>query len=192
MTDTLIADPQAQAAPGRSCPLHYRSTPTSFACAAQAECETLYIVGRLYGKESAFGSVLELFDRETGNKRLVFNGDFNWLNAAPASFESINRRVLGFDALRGNVETELGSANDMAGLLTHISVRGFRGDQRRYGDVRGSVHLGAIAIEIDSSTWQQSFLRQWSPGSDAHRSYCQRITHGPACEPADTFITSEP
>ena len=330
MIDTRINEPEAQTAPGRSCPLHYRYAPTSFARDAEAECETLYVVGGLYGNEFALGSVLELFDRETGHKRLVFNGDFNWFNVAPASFEAINRRVLGFDALRGNVETELGAAdpsdgdagcgcaypawvndgvversnhimrrlrataaqfpeltqrltslpmtrrvdvgglrvaivhgdaeslagwgfaqeslqdqahrqrvrawfdaaqvdvfasshtcapvfhalpmasralaplvlnngaagmpnfgNDMAGLLTRISVRAFRGDQRRYGDVRGAVHLDAIAIEIDSPTWHQSFLRQWPPGSDAHTSYWQRITNGPACELADAFITSE-
>ena len=81
--------------------------------------------------------------------------------------------------------------NDTAGLLTRISVRPFRGHQRRYGDVRGAVHLDAIAIEIDSPTWQQSFLRQWPPGSDAHSSYWQRITNDPACGLAEAFITSE-
>ena len=330
MINSRIAEPPAQTSPGRSCPLHYRYAPTSFARDAEAECETLYVVGGLYGNESALSSVLELFDRESGHKRLVFNGDFNWFNVAPASFESINRRVLGFDALRGNVETELGAtdpsdddagcgcaypswvdgdvvdrsnrimrrlrataaqfpeltqrltalpttrrvdvgslrvaivhgdaeslagwgfaqeslqdrahrqrvrawfeaaqvdvfasshtcapvfhalpmagrtlaplvlnngaagmpnfSNDMAGLLTRISVRPFRGDQRRYGDVRGTVHLDAIAIEIDSPTWQQRFLQQWPPGSDAHVSYWQRISNGPVCEPADAFITSE-
>ncbi len=335
MIDKRTAASEAQHAPGRSCPLHYRYATTSFARDAEAECETLYVVGGLYGNESALSSVLELFDRETGLKRLVFNGDFNWFNVDPASFESINRVVLGFDALRGNVETELGSGgagngepgngdagcgcaypawvgdgfversnqimrrlrataaqfpdltsrlmalpmtrrvnvgslrvaivhgdaeslagwgfareslqdsahrqrvrawfeaakvdvfasshtcapvfhglpmagrtlaplvlnngaagmpnflNDKAGLLTRISLRAFRGDQRRYGDVRGAVHLDAIAIEIDSPTWQQSFLRQWPPGTDAHTSYWQRITHGPACTAADAFITSE-
>ena len=330
MIDTRIDEPDTQTAPGRSCPLHYRYAPSSFARAAEAECETLYVVGGLYGNEFALGSVLELFDREIGSKRLVFNGDFNWFNAASASFEAINRGVLGFDALRGNVETELGSAeasdgdtgcgcaypawvgdgvversnrimrrlrataaqfpeltqrltalpmtrrvdvdglrvaivhgdaeslagwgfaqeslqdrahrqrvrawfeaaqvdvfasshtcapvfhalpmagralaplvlnngaagmpnfsNDMAGLLTRISVRPFRGDQRRYGDVRGAVHLDAVAIEIDSPTWHQGFLRQWPPGSDAHTSYWQRITQGPACEPVDALVTSE-
>ena len=101
MIDRRTTEPPAQTSPGRSCPLHYRYAPTSFARDAEAECETLYVVGGLYGNESALNSVLELFDREIGHKRLVFNGDFNWFNVAPASFESINRRVLGFDALRG-------------------------------------------------------------------------------------------
>ena len=248
MTDNRLAEPAAHTAPGRSCPLHYRCAPTSFARAAEAECETLYVVGGLYGNESAPGSVLEMFDRETGRKRLVFNGDFNGFDVAPASFEAINRGVHGdaeslagwgfaqeslqarahrqrvrawFDAAQVDVFASShtcapvfhalpmagrplaplvlnnGAAgmpnfrNDLAGLLTRISVRPFRGRERRYGDVRGAVHLDAIAIEIDSPTWQQSFLRQWPPGSDAHTSYSQRITHGPACEPADALVTSE-
>ncbi len=330
MSDTRFAEPETETAPGRSCPLHYRYAPIRLARAAEAECETLYVVGGLYGNESALSSVLELFDREPGHKRLVFNGDFNWFNVDPESFESINRRVLGFDALRGNVETELGAAdpsdddagcgcaypawvddgvversnrilrrlrataaqfpeltqrltalpmtrrvdvgglrvaivhgdaeslagwgfaqeslqdrahrtqvrawfdaaqvdvfasshtcapvfhalpmagrkrtplvinngaagmpnfsNDMTGLLTRVSVRPFRGVQRRYGDVRGAVHLDAIAIEIDSATWHQRFLQQWPPGSDAHLSYWQRISHGPNFAPVDAFITSE-
>ena len=93
--------------PGRSCPLHYRYSPRIFARAAEARCDTLYVVGGLYGNEPALDSVLELFEREPGSKRLVFNGDFNWFNIDPACFERLNRRVLAFDALRGNVETEL-------------------------------------------------------------------------------------
>ncbi|MDP1534972.1 MAG: hypothetical protein Q8L92_15455, partial [Rubrivivax sp.] len=51
---------------------------------------------------------------------LCFNGDFNWFNADPAAFARINEQVLAFDALRGNVETELAddgvdSANGDAG-----------------------------------------------------------------------------
>ena len=331
MINTRFAEPETQTVPGRSCPLHYRYAPTSFARAAEAECETLYVVGGLYGNESALNRVLELFDGEAGRKRLVFNGDFNWFNVDPESFESINHQVLGFDALRGNVETELGAAdpdegdagcgcaypawvddgvversnrilrrlrstaaifpeltqrlttlpmtrrvdvgglrvaivhgdaeslagwgfaqeslqdrahrtqvrawfeaaqvdvfacshtcapvfhalpmagrlrtplvlnngaagmpnfsNDMTGLLTRVSVRPYRGDQRRYGHVRGAVHLDAIAIEIDSPAWHRRFLQQWPPGSDAHTSYWERISRGPIFESADAFITSEP
>ncbi len=92
---------------GRSCPLHYRYAPTLFAQAVPLQCEVLYVVGGLYGNEVALDSVLALFERETGPKRLVFNGDFNWFNTDPAAFVRINQQVLGFDATRGNVETEL-------------------------------------------------------------------------------------
>ena len=66
------------------------------------------MVGGLYGNEPALSKILELFDRERGTKCMVFNGDFNWFNVDPASFERINQTVLSFPATRGNVETELG------------------------------------------------------------------------------------
>lgn len=69
------------------------------------------MVGGLYGNPLALDSVLALFDRESGPKRLVFNGDFNWFNVDAATFERLNRSVLAFDAMRGNVETELGASD---------------------------------------------------------------------------------
>ena len=95
------------ATPGRSCPLHYRYQPSVFAAPADAHCEVLYVVGGLYGNTQALASVLELFARERGAKRLVFNGDFHWFDVDDAAFAAINTAVLGFDATRGNVETEL-------------------------------------------------------------------------------------
>ena len=108
---------QHDAAPGRSCPLHYRYAPSAFASAAAASCEVLYVVGGLYGNQPALDQVLALFEQERGDKRLFFNGDFNWFNTDPVAFERLNRQVLAHDALRGNVETELASesAQDDAG-----------------------------------------------------------------------------
>ena len=110
----------AAAAPGRSCPLHYRYAPSTFATAPALRCEVLYVVGGLYGNEPALRQVLDLFaqepgDESRGQKRLVFNGDFNWFNVDPASFERINTQVLAHTALRGNVETELAGADEDAG-----------------------------------------------------------------------------
>ena len=102
MTDDLES-PTA----GRSCPLHYRYDPSVFARDAHDRCEVLYVVGGLYGNELALEAVLALFEREHGDKRLVFNGDFHWFDVDDARFARINRTVLAFDALRGNVETEL-------------------------------------------------------------------------------------
>lgn len=95
--------------PGRTCPLHYRYSPSSLARPALWQCDTLYVVGGLYGNDVALDSVLALFDAEPGHKRLVFNGDFHWFDTNPAAFARVQRSVLGFDALRGNVETELGA-----------------------------------------------------------------------------------
>jgi rSAM/selenodomain-associated transferase 1 len=106
------------AAPGRSCPLHYRYAPEVFrapAAPALRDLEVLYVVGGLYGNEPALQRVLALFERERGRKRLVFNGDFHWFDAEPAMFARVQRAVLGHVALRGNVETELaddGAAGD--------------------------------------------------------------------------------
>jgi hypothetical protein len=96
--------------PGRSCPVHYRYRPAVFRGPASPgldDCEVLYVVGGLYGNEPALERVLELFERERGRKRLVFNGDFHWFDADPEVFARVQRTVLAFDAIRGNVETEI-------------------------------------------------------------------------------------
>lgn len=111
LPETVAVDSMA----GRSCPLHYRYRPTVFARPAEAVCEVLYVVGGLYGNAFALEAVLALFDREAGVKHLVFNGDFNWFDTDPATFERLNRQVLGFDALRGNVETELAASEHADG-----------------------------------------------------------------------------
>lgn len=103
------------AAAGRSCPLDYRYAPHVFARPAEFACEVLYVVGGLYGNPLALDRVLSLFERERGDKRLVFNGDFHWFDVDPGTFARVQRHVLAFDALRGNVETELAAEASDAG-----------------------------------------------------------------------------
>jgi len=93
--------------PGRSCPLHYRYRPSDFVVPASAVGEVLYVVGGLYGNVQALHRVIDLFDRERGDKHLVFNGDFHWFDIDANAFVQIQRGVLAFEAIRGNVETEL-------------------------------------------------------------------------------------
>ncbi|MEO8386120.1 MAG: hypothetical protein ABI583_12815 [Betaproteobacteria bacterium] len=93
--------------PGRSCPLHYRYPPAIFARAAEIHAETIYVIGGLYGNVQALKEILALAAAEPVTPTLIFNGDFNWFNIDPASFQSINLEVLKHVALRGNVETEL-------------------------------------------------------------------------------------
>lgn len=93
--------------PGRGCPLHYRYSPAVFARPAEVRADVLYVAGGLYGNPFALQRVQELCAAETGDVRLVFNGDFNWFNRDPDTFAAINRAVLAHIALRGNVETEL-------------------------------------------------------------------------------------
>jgi hypothetical protein len=101
--------------PGRCCPLNYRYDSSTFRRTRDFSCDVLYVVGGLYGNAHALETVLAMFDAEKGDKRLVFNGDFNWFDIQPALFEKINTTVLGFDAIRGNVETELSSEFSGAG-----------------------------------------------------------------------------
>jgi hypothetical protein len=106
---------ETSSAPGRSCPLHYRYDPSVFASDAPSRLQSLdvlYVVGGLYGNELALTRVLELFDRERGRKRLVFNGDFHWFDADPEAFAQVQSAVLEHEATRGNVETELAAPGD--------------------------------------------------------------------------------
>ena len=91
--------------PGRSCPLHYRYSPSVFAGAPSVAAEALYIVGGLYGNPFALEAVAAMAQRE--DAKLIFNGDFNWFDIDQESFATINDTVLRHAALRGNVETEL-------------------------------------------------------------------------------------
>ena len=94
-----------RAAPGRSCPLHYRYRPSAFAGPATVKSDTLYVVGGLYGNPFALDTVLATAHQE--NATVVFNGDFNWFDIDTDGFRQINETVLRHTALRGNVETEL-------------------------------------------------------------------------------------
>ena len=101
--------------PGRSCPLSYRYAPGTLRRAPELAADTLWIAGGLYGNPFALESLLALYERERGVKALVFNGDFHWFDAEPGLFQKISDQVLGFAALRGNVETELAEPREGAG-----------------------------------------------------------------------------
>ena len=92
--------------PGRNCPLHYRYSPSDLAVPASSCCEVLYVVGGLYGNMQALHRVLDLFELERGDKRLIFNGDFHWFDIDASAFAQIQRGVLAVRmrraATRGN------------------------------------------------------------------------------------------
>jgi len=99
---------------GRNCPLSYRYSPSALRVEPALPADTLYVVGGLYGNEPALAATLRMFAAEAGRKHLVFNGDFNWFDIEPGSYRRINETVLSFDAIRGNVETELpGDASEL-------------------------------------------------------------------------------
>ncbi len=85
---------------------------------------------------------------------------------------------------------------DRAGLLTRIACHPFDGPQKRFGVTQGHVFIDAIGIAVDAAEVQRRFIAQWPPGSDAHHSYFERITRGPAygledavrCDDAPVFV----
>jgi hypothetical protein len=100
--------------PGRSCPLAYRYQPEALAQPAQLEADTLYVVGGLYGNPAALRALLERADREpSGPATIIFNGDFHWLDVDPDDFRAISQTVLAHHAIKGNVEAELASDEDV-------------------------------------------------------------------------------
>lgn len=101
--------------PGRSCPRHYRYSPSALNRPPEIHADVLYVVGGLYGNVPALDRILAMRAAERGAARLVFNGDFNWFNVDPAGFAHINEAVLQHDAVRGNVETELAADDEAFG-----------------------------------------------------------------------------
>ena len=294
--------------PGRGCPLSYRYDGSSVFEKIDFHVDTLWVAGGLYGNPFALDALLELYEREPGAKALVFNGDFHWFDVDAEDFRRIDRAIMAFGAIRGNVETELaspagdagcgcgypdwvddgtversnrilerlrgtarrfpedlrrlaalpmtlvaavggervavvhGDADSLAGwnfsqerlatadgrlavaanfrdanarifasshtclpvlqafpqgriivnngaagmpnfhgapcgIATRISVS--PGASPLYGLKAAGLYVEAIALHYDADAWRRRFLAQWPPGSDAHRSYYDRIVSGP-------------
>lgn len=104
---------------GRTCPLHYRYRPEELARdPVSCEADVLYVAGGLYGNPFALDEIEAMVEAERALGRrvhLLFNGDFNWFNARDDLFHDINTRVLGHDAITGNVEYELARPDGEAG-----------------------------------------------------------------------------
>jgi hypothetical protein len=110
---SLLAEPRIELAPGRMCPADYRYPPSVFAREADFACDTLYVVGGMYGNHAALAAIEALAARERTAPEIVFNGDFHWFDAEPEWFDAIDRTVSAHRALRGNVETEISRADDI-------------------------------------------------------------------------------
>ncbi len=63
------------------------------------------------------------------------------------------------------------------GLATRISVAPSRA--ALYGVAAGNLYIEAMPLEYDPAAWARRFVAQWPAGSDAHRSYYERIANGP-------------
>ncbi len=71
------------------------------------------------------------------------------------------------------------------GVATRISVRPRAG--ALYAVRAGALWVEAVALEYDAQAWEECFLAQWPPGSDAHRSYYGRIARGPGYSPGQAL-----
>ncbi|UAW99422.1 hypothetical protein KEM63_05500 [Halopseudomonas nanhaiensis] len=92
---------------GRECPLDYRLPADSFTGSPLFGCDTLYVVGGLYGNRQALTALQRRLTSEPA-ARVVFNGDAHWFDCSAAIFTEIEAGLGGHTVLRGNVETELG------------------------------------------------------------------------------------
>jgi hypothetical protein len=86
---------------------------------ASLHADSLWVAGGLYGNPFALEALLQAYGEDSGPKALVFNGDFHWFDVDAADFERIDDSVLGFHAMRGNVETELAAPTTDAGCGCH-------------------------------------------------------------------------
>jgi hypothetical protein len=147
--------------PGRNCPLHYRYRPSDFAVPASICCEVLYVVGGLYGNVQALHRVIDLFERERGDKRLVFNGDFHWFDVDLSAFAQIQRGVLAFDATRGNVETELAAPADDGNAGCGCAYPDWVGDGVVERSNRILARLRDTARDLPGARRELSLLPMW-------------------------------
>lgn len=63
------------------------------------------------------------------------------------------------------------------GLVTRISTE--PGSDALYGMRLGHLHVEAVRLDYDTAAWERTFLSMWPEGSDAHRSYYERLSRGP-------------
>jgi hypothetical protein len=92
------------------------------------------------------------------------------LKAFPGGRALINNGAAGMPNFRG----------ECYGIATRISVRPARNSL--YGVRLGGLHVDAMALAYDVAAWERRFLELWPEGSDAHRSYFERIRSGPDFE----------
>ena len=65
------------------------------------------------------------------------------------------------------------------GVITRISVDPTPPQDSLYGATIAGVRFDALPVHFDASAWIDHFARVWPEGTAAHRSYFDRIKHGP-------------
>ena len=66
------------------------------------------------------------------------------------------------------------------GIATRIALTPAPESLRLYGTQIRGVHVDAVRVDYDHARFLRQFLAAWPAGSDAHRSYFDRIVDGPA------------
>jgi hypothetical protein len=69
-------------------------------------------------------------------------------------------------------------AGSTHGVVTRLSSKPQPPSDSLYGVTIGELRCDAVPVRFDAVKWRQRFLKQWPPGSPAHRSYFTRITGG--------------
>jgi hypothetical protein len=99
--------------PGRICPIDYLTDPAALAEGDEIVCDTLYVVGGLYGNSFALDAIEELAAAEPSPVTIVLNGDAHWFDAEPEMFRQLDARLARYRATAGNVEFELARDADI-------------------------------------------------------------------------------
>ena len=92
---------------GRVCPIDYHIKSDAFAGKPELKCQTLYVVGGLYGNPFALDAVEKLVAAEPEETLVVLNGDTHWFDKTAENFASLEERMKRYIPLVGNVEAAL-------------------------------------------------------------------------------------
>jgi hypothetical protein len=75
------------------------------------------------------------------------------------------------------------------GVITRISIRPVAGANALYGSRIDRIHIDALPLHYNHTSWLSRFCANWPAGSSAHSSYFHRIVNGPgASQQADAHL----
>ena len=98
---------------GRVCPMDYKLDQALWAADPAVACDTLLVVGGLYGNPFAGDAVQRMAAAEQGRVQVVFNGDMHWFDRTAPEFARVEELGACGTPLVGNVEAELRRADDI-------------------------------------------------------------------------------
>ena len=98
---------------GRVCPMDYKLDQTIWAAQPAIACDTLLVVGGLYGNPFAGEAVRQMATAEQGRVQVVFNGDMHWFDRTAEEFARVEELGECGIPLVGNVEAELRRPDDI-------------------------------------------------------------------------------